>query len=239
MATSIFVGGNSDIAQATLSLISDKSVVLLTRDPSQLSPISPHHSVMACDPCDSQQVNQCFEAIAQQHTVDSVVNFCGSILLKPAAMLTDSEWHNTININLNTSFYVARATAKYIKKDCSMVFISTAAASLGLPNHEAIAAAKAGVEGLSRSYAASYAQQNIRSNVVAPGLIESKLAKAIVGSERGKKLSLSLHGLNRLGQPKDVAQLIHWLLQPDNQWMTGETLRIDGGLSTVKSYPSS
>ena len=120
-----------------------------------------------------------------------------------------------------------------------MVFISTAAASLGLPNHEAIAAAKAGVEGLSRSYAASYAQQNIRSNVIAPGLIESKLAKAIVGSERGKKLSLSLHGLNRLGQPKDVAQLIHWLLQPDNQWMTGETLRIDGGLSTVKSYPSS
>ena len=237
MAVSIFIGAHSDIARATLNNMSGDQVFLLTRDASLLSDLAERHTVMACDPCDLEQVNQCFSTICASNQVDSVVNFCGSILLKPAGMLNSTEWNKTIAINLNTAFHVAHATAKWIKKDCSVVFLSTAAASLGLPNHEAIAAAKAGVEGLSRSFAASYASQGIRSNVVAPGLIESKLSKSIVGSERGRNLSLSLHGLDRLGQPNDVAQLIHWLIQPSNNWITGEVFRVDGGLSTIKSYP--
>ena len=237
MTASIFIGANSDIAQATLKKITEKTVFLLTREPSKITPMGDNHTIIQCDPCDLDQVNQCFSSITQEHSIQSVVNFCGSILLKPAGMLNAKEWNNTIAINLNTAFNVAHATAKWIKKNCSVVFISTAAASLGLPNHEAIAAAKAGVEGLSRSFAASYAAQGIRSNVVAPGLIETKLSQSIVGSERGKNLSLSLHGLDRLGQPDDVAQLVEWLIQPSNNWVTGEVIRVDGGLSTVKSYP--
>lgn len=107
-----------------------------------------------------------------------------------------------------------------------------------MPNHEAIAAAKAGVEGLSKSIAASYAGQNIRSNVIAPGLVQSNLSTPITNSKRGKALSLSLHGLNRLGEPKDIASMVKWLLDPDNNWMTGEVIRVDGGLSTTKCYPN-
>ena len=237
MTASIFIGANSDIAQSTLKKMTEQTVFLLTREPSKITPISDKHTVIQCDPCDLDQVNQCFSSIAEENSIQAVVNFCGSILLKPAGMLNAKEWNNTIAINLNSAFNVAHATAKWIKKNCSVVFISTAAASLGLPNHEAIAAAKAGVEGLSRSFAASYAAQGIRSNVIAPGLIETKLSKSIVGSERGKNLSLSLHGLDRLGQPEDVAQLVEWLIQPSNNWVTGEVFRVDGGLSTVKSYP--
>lgn len=237
MGAIIFVGAGSDIAQATLPLIAkDVPVFLLTRDVEQLpEKIKSAYECMQCDPVDLQSVYTCFEKIIKDHKVDAVVNFCGSILLKPAALLTEADWHKTISINLTTAFNVANATTKLIKKDCALIFFSTAAASIGLPNHEAIAAAKAGVEGLSRSIAASYAKQNIRSNVIAPGLIETKLSQAIVKSERGRSYSLSMHGLPRLGQPDDVASILNWLLSPKNNWITGEVIRIDGGLSTLKN----
>ena len=93
------------------------------------------------------------------------------------------------------------------------------------------------MEGLSRSLAASYAHLNIRSNVIAPGLVESKLAEPILRTEQGRKHSCNMHALKRLGQPQSIAKAIHWLLDSDNDWVTGEVIRIDGGLSTLKVKP--
>jgi len=240
MESIIFVGANSDIAKATLTLlVPNKNIVLLTRDANKLpNDIQSQYECYNCNPCQQEDLNQCFESILSQHSIQSVVNFCGNIILKPAATLTVSDWQQTIDINLTTAFNVAHVTTKLVKKDCSLIFFSTAATQIGLPNHEAIAAAKAGIEGLSKSIAASYAKQNIRSNVIAPGLIQSNLSTPITTSERGKALSLSLHGLNRLGEPKDIASMVKWLLNPENNWMTGEVIRIDGGLSTTKCYPN-
>ena len=236
--TALFVGANSDIAKATIAILQpNPDLVLLTRDTTRLpAEIQQQHECYNCNPCDLTEIMSCFESIIKNHQIHSVVNFCGNIMLKPAAMLTHSDWQQTIEINLNTAFNVAHATTKLIKKDCSLIFFSTAAVHLGLPNHEAIAAAKAGIEGLSKSIAASYAKQSIRSNVIAPGLIESNLSTPITKSERGKALSLSLHGLKRLGQPSDIASMVKWLLDPENNWITGEVIRIDGGLSTTKCY---
>jgi len=240
MGSIVFVGANSDIAKATIALLdSNQTLVLLTRDTAQLpADIQSQHECYNCNPCQHEEVNTCFESISAKHNIDAVINFCGNIMLKSAAILTASDWQHTIEINLTTAFNVAHATTRLVKKDCSLIFFSTAAAHLGLPNHEAIAAAKAGVEGLSKSIAASYAKQNIRSNVIAPGLIQSNLSAPIIKSEQGKALSLSLHGLNRLGEPDDIARMVVWLLNPENNWMTGEVFRIDGGLSTTKCYPN-
>ncbi len=240
MESIIFVGANSDIAKATLTLLEpNKNIVLLTRDANKLPhDIQSQYECHSCNPCQQEELSQCFESVLAQHRILSVVNFCGNIMLKPAGTLTVSDWQQTIEINLTTAFNVAHVTTKCVKKDCSLIFFSTAAAHIGLPNHEAIAAAKAGIEGLSKSIAASYAKQNIRSNVIAPGLIQSNLSTPITTSERGKALSLSLHGLSRLGEPKDIASMVKWLLNQDNNWMTGEVIRIDGGLSTTKCYPN-
>ena len=116
-----------------------------------------------------------------------------------------------------------------------MVFFSTAAAHIGLPNHEAISAAKLAVEGLSKSLAASYSKSNIRSNVIAPGLIDTPLSSMIFNSDKAKATSLAMHGLPRLGQPNDITACLQWMLSEQCQWMTGEVIRIDGGLSTLKS----
>ncbi len=240
MDSIIFVGANSDIAKATLALLgATKNVILLTRDANKLPhDIQSQYECHSCNPCQQEDLTKCFESILAQHSIQSVVNFCGNIMLKPAATLTLADWQQTIDINLTTAFNVAHVTTKNVTKDCSLIFFSTAAAHIGLPNHEAIAAAKAGIEGLSKSIAASYAKQNIRSNVIAPGLIQSNLSTPITTSERGKALSLSLHGLNRLGEPKDIASMVKWLLDSDNNWITGEVIRIDGGLSATKCYPN-
>ena len=234
MTASIFIGANSDIAQSTLKKMTEQTVFLLTREPSKITPISDKHTVIQCDPCDLDQVNQCFSSIAGENNIQSVVNFCGSILLKPAGMLNAKEWNNTIAINLNTAFNVAHATAKWIKKNCSVVFISTAAASLGLPNHEAIAAAKAGVEGLAKTAAKTYSRKNLRVNTVSPGLVDTPLAKKITENPIILKASVKMLALDKIGKPKQISNIIKFLINPENDWVTGQNFVIDGGLSSTK-----
>ncbi|MBN8558433.1 MAG: SDR family oxidoreductase, partial [Burkholderiales bacterium] len=117
----------------------------------------------------------------------------------------------------------------------SIVLCATAAARTGLANHEAIAAAKGGVMGLALSAAATYAGRNIRVNCVAPGLIDTPLAARITSNEAALKASASLHALGRIGRPEDVASGITWLLDPENSWVTGQVIGIDGGLGTVRA----
>ena len=116
----------------------------------------------------------------------------------------------------------------------SVVLVSSAAARVGLANHEAIAAAKAGIIGLTLSAAATYARQGIRFNAVAPGLVRTPLTKGLVASELAEKASIGMHPLGRLGEPEEVAGAILWLLDPAQSWITGQVLGVDGGLANVK-----
>ena len=112
---------------------------------------------------------------------------------------------------------------------------ATAAARTGFVNHEAIAAAKGGVIGLTLSAAATYAPRNIRVNCAAPGLVDTPLAARITSNEAAMKASAAMHALGRIGRADDVASGIAWLLDPENNWVTGQILGIDGGLGTVRS----
>ena len=188
--------------------------------------------VRELDATQSQPVEECLAAAAEMFgRLDGTVNCVGSVLLKPAHLTTDAEWQQTIDTNLTSAFCTVRAAAKTMRKTGgSVVLLASAAARIGLANHEAIAAAKAGVIGLAQSAAATYAAKNIRFNVVAPGLVRTKLTRQIWESERSAAASLSMHGLKRLGEPTDIAALIVFLLRPENSWITSETFSVDGGL---------
>ena len=174
-------------------------------------------------------------AVSAFAPITGIVNCAGSILLKPAHLTTESEWRQTIDTNLTTAYATVRAGAKaMMSTGGAIVLCATAAARTGLANHEAIAAAKGGVIGLTLSAAASYAARNIRVNCVAPGLVDTPLAAKITANEAALKASTAMHALGRIGRPDDVASAIAWLLDPQNTWVTGQVIGVDGGLGSIR-----
>jgi 3-oxoacyl-[acyl-carrier protein] reductase len=205
------------------------------RDPHKLAMLS---SELGTPPllADATVPAEVADAFAQAGAVDGVANCVGSLLLKPAHITTDEEWAAVLRTNLDSAFYVLRAGAKaMMSTGGSIVLVSSAAGRLGLQNHEAIAAAKAGIIGLTLSAAATYAPRNIRVNCVAPGLTATPLTTRITANETAAKASMAMHPLGRLGTPEDVAAMMAFLLLPAAAWITGQTFGVDGGLGTVRS----
>lgn len=185
------------------------------------------------DATDSAQVRAVFAAALRHlESIDGVVSCVGSLLLKPATRTTDNEWFDTINTHLSSAFYVLREAAGALAaRGGAIVLLSSAAARHGFANHEAIAAAKAGIIGLTLSAAATYARQKIRVNCVAPGLTRTPLTAGITGNETMLKNSAAMHALGRVDEPEEVAAAIRFLLE--QEWITGQVLGVDGGLSSV------
>jgi len=167
--------------------------------------------------------------------LDGVANCVGSLLLKPAHLTSQDEFDATIATNLGTAFAAVQAAARVMKGGGSVVLVSSAAARLGLANHEAIAAAKAGVIGLVLSAAATYAGRGLRVNCVAPGLVETPLTARITGNAQAAGASMAMHALGRFGAPEEVASAIEWFLAPEQGWVTGQVLGVDGGLASVRA----
>jgi NAD(P)-dependent dehydrogenase (short-subunit alcohol dehydrogenase family) len=187
----------------------------------------------AADVTDESQVEKAFLECQKFGQISAVALCVGSILLKPAHMTSAQDWHDTLSKNLTSAFYVVKYAAKNMGAGSVLLF-SSGAAQIGLANHEAIAAAKAGVEGLVRSAAATYASRNLRFNAIAPGLIRTNLSAKLLSNPAGEKASLALHGLNRLGQPEDIADIAAWLLSAESSWVTGQIFNVDGGLTAIK-----
>lgn len=166
----------------------------------------------------------------------AIVNCIGSVLLKAAHTTSDEEFRQTVETNLFTSFACVKAAGKLLRASGgSVILFASAAAEIGIANHEAIAAAKAGIIGLARSAAASYASSNIRFNVVSPGLVRTELTKRIWQNEASAHASAQMHALGRLGDPAHITSLLLWLLDSNNNWITGQVIGVDGGLGKILS----
>ena len=196
-----------------------------------------HCDYMAADLTQPNEVAKVFEALEMISKVEHVAlaHCIGSIVLKPAHLISDQVWHECLNLNLNSAFYVLREFTKNRRQgSSSLLFFSSVAASVGLKNHEVIAAAKAGLIGLCRSAAATYASKNIRVNVISPGLVETPLSQFLLEKEASRKMSEQMHPMGRVGVPKDIAPLAAWLMSDESQWTTGQIFAVDGGLSTLR-----
>ena len=227
MAHFLVIAASSGIGQATASLLKEAghSVFTTARDANKITPDA------VLDATDFDGVDSVFK---QAGELDGVVNCSGSLLLKSAHLTSKKQYQAVIDASLTTAFATVHAAGKHMNKGGSVVLVSSAAAMEGLANHEAIAAAKAGIIGLTLSAAATYAPMNLRVNAVAPGLTETPLTAALTSNETSRKFSEAMHALGRLGKPEDVARAIVFLLDPANSWITGQVLAVDGGLSRVR-----
>jgi NAD(P)-dependent dehydrogenase (short-subunit alcohol dehydrogenase family) len=231
MPNYIVFAASSTIGQTIVTQLKSEghSVFQTARNNEKISPDA------VLDLTDFDAVNDCFsKAMTQFGQIDGVVNCSGSLLLKPAHLTSKANYQTTIDSSLTTSFAIVRAAGQHMTNGGSVVLISSAAAMTGLANHEAIAAAKAGVIGLAMSCAATYAGQNLRFNVISPGLVETTLTQGITGNPTSRKFSEQMHALGHIGQPADIARAVCFLLDTKNNWITGQVLAVDGGLSRVQ-----
>jgi 3-oxoacyl-[acyl-carrier protein] reductase len=226
MARYLIIAATSGIATATCELLRTAGHDVLTTARETGSGID-----VVLDATDFDAVDRAF---AQVGPIDGVACFAGSMLLKPAHLTSREQYDDVIAASLTTAFATVRAAGRHMRSGGSVVLVSSAAALAGLSNHDAIAAAKAGVIGLMLSAAASYATQGLRVNAVAPGLTQTRLTETLTASDGSRKVSESMHALGRLGEPGDVARGVAFLLDPANDWITGQVLGIDGGLGHVR-----
>lgn len=227
MARYLIIAASSGIGRSVVDLLRNQGDEVLTTAQNK-EKIDPDFIL---DASDFNAVDKVFEKAG---SLDGVVNCAGSLLLKSAHMTSFDEYQKTIHASLTTSFAIVRAAGKRMTQGGSVVLIASAAALTGLANHEAIAAAKAGVIGLAKAAASTYASSHLRINVVAPGMVRTPLTNTLLQNEFVNNASTAMHALGRLGEPNDIAQAILFFLHPQNSWVTGQVLAVDGGLSTIR-----
>lgn len=218
------------------------TVVLAGRDVDAMETLAAEvgaAAVHAVDAREIAEVGALIDRVVEDHGgLHGVANLAGSVLLKPAHLTTPEEWHDTLATNLTSAFAVVRAAAPKMRRGGgSIVLASSAAAQTGIGNHEAIAAAKAGVIGLTRSAAATYGPGGVRVNAVAPGLVKARMTERLTSNEAQAEASRAMHVLGRLGEGDDVAAAVAWLLDPATSWVTGQVIGVDGGLGQVRTRP--
>ena len=235
------IGGSGGIGSNLARRMSDNGwkVIISARNIENLNLVSDGKSIdsLIVDATNADDVQEKAKQINETYgSLDAVVNSVGSIFLRPLHATSSEQFMETINQNLVTSFNVIRATAKIMMRGNGgrIVLFSSAAASLGMPNHAAISAAKAGVEGLARAAASDYAKRGISVNVVSPGLVETPLSSHLLASEQSRKISEEMHPVGKVGSPDDIASVAEWLVTSAPEWMTGDIISVDGGLTNLK-----
>ena len=238
----LVVGGSSDIAQLLVSQLIEqgKLVTVLALDNSRVEHLADSGvSVIIGDALDSSVLQTAIERAKENGngSIAGAAHLVGSILVKPPHALKLDDFEDVIRTNLTSAFLSLSLICKSMLRSGGgrLVFTSSVAGSVGLVNHEAISAAKGGIESMVRSAAATYAQRKIRVNAVAPGLTETRMGAKVLASDAIREAAVSMIPMRRINQPEEIASAMQWLLTdaPDN--FTGQILNLDGGMSNVKN----
>lgn len=171
----------------------------------------------------------------------------GSTLIAPMHRTTDEQWQAVMRTNLNSAAYMLRgwveglrvgkpidSVGNAVTANNASVFVSSVVSRIGVAQHEAIAAAKGGVEALVRSAAATYAPLGLRVNAVAPGMTETPMTAGMLKLPAMREGAGKQYPLGGVQTAQEVAQTIAWLLSEQSSRITGQVIAVDGGFTTVR-----
>jgi 3-oxoacyl-[acyl-carrier protein] reductase len=175
-----------------------------------------------------QIVDQLFEEWGK---IDILVNSAGIVHDGLLGAMTQEQWRDVLDTNLGGTFNYCHAVTQpmMMMRRGSIVNLSSTAAEFAARGQVNYAASKGGIDGLTRALAKELAPRNVRVNAVAPGMIETDMSQVVRGiaGEQIKKMI----PLKRIGQPQEIAAVVAFLASEDAAYLTGQVLRVDGGLS--------
>lgn len=176
------------------------------------------------------------EAIRVFGGVHILVNNAGVVLRKPAEELSEEEWEKVIAINLKGTFLCAQAVGRIMIREGRggrIINIASIMGSVALPPRAAYCASKGGIIALTRDLAAEWARYGITVNTISPGWTVTEMTQSYFSQEEIRQFLLERIPLNRLGKPEDVAGLAVFLASGYSDYITGQTICVDGGWTVL------
>ena len=224
----IVTGGNRGIGKGIVLSLLDQgySVLATSRDSKKFDMSHQNLEVTNLDVCDQASIDN-FQKIVNDFDPDILINNAGITKDNLFLRMTEDDWGEVIDTNLNSVFRMTKLVVRGMlkKKWGRIINISSISGSMGNPGQTNYSASKAGVEAFSRSLAKELGSRNITVNSVAPGFIQTDMTQGLIDEEITKKIPLQ-----RVGSVEDVASLINFLVSEESNYITGQTLVVDGGL---------
>lgn len=236
--TAVITGGSRGIGKACVeAFLKAGANVVYTYNKSKVSPADKkrYGEAAAAVQADVKNYEQCRavinEALSKYGKIDIVVNNAGKTNDKALVMMTHDDWQDVIDTNLGGTFNMTRAliTTFMKQKEGCVINMSSVSGLVGLPRQTNYSASKAGIIGFTKALAKEVAGYNIRVNAVCPGYIETDMLNQM-GDELKRKIIESVP-VKKLGKAEDVAELCVYLASTKANYITGEIIKIDGGLA--------
>ena len=178
-----------------------------------------------------ESIESFIKILIQEHAdIDVLVNNAGITKDNIVLRMTEDEWMDVLNVNLNGAFKISKIVLKFMlkKRWGRTLNITSTSASTGNRGQANYAAAKAGIEAFSKSLAKEVGSRGITVNSIAPGYIQTDMTEVI--NEKVKEEILSQIPLARFGKPEEISQLVDFLISDEASYITGQTIHVNGGL---------
>ena len=184
------------------------------------------------DVSDKNSINSAFEEIEESYgIVEVLVNNAGITKDNILPRMKDSEWDDVLQTNLTGSYLTTQRAIKNMMKNKwgRIIFISSVVGISGNQGQANYAASKAGLIGLAKSVSKEMGARNITSNVIAPGYIETDMTSFL--SEVNKENIIEQLSIKRIGKPEDISNVVSFLSSEESEYITGQVISVDGGLT--------
>ncbi|MBC2458901.1 SDR family oxidoreductase [Clostridium beijerinckii] len=168
------------------------------------------------------------ETITKFGKIDILVNNAGVILYKLLSDVTEEEFDKLFNINVKGTYFACQQAMKHMEDNGRIINFSTSVVGSMFPTYSVYAATKGAVEQITRQLAKEFGPKKITINAVAPGPINTELFNVGKTDEQIEAIR-QMNSFGRIGEPDDIANAIEFLVSDKAQWITGQTLRINGG----------